>query len=491
MNLAAGRPPGPVGDPAVLLSSARDHRMTGLLWSAADRSDLSLPTPVLRELAGDDLRIRRHHELLRAALREVMKNAACEAMEMLMLKGLAAQARWYSRDGERPCSDLDLAVSPRDRSRIGSFLRALDPANPLNPQIDTLIARRTIQSVDVLLPGPVELDLHLDPFKIEIPTRRLDAVWERRELVDVGISEPLATIDTSTTLIHFLVHLNKDSFARLLGFVDVARILSTELIDWQFVERFLRIQGLEVPVHGALRTVVETLDLTPPPLLQGHCWMGWRARCWDRLWPPWSRLQGEGQLREHYLRPYWLPWLARGRCGEALYWLLRRKVFLPDVYVRAFYPDQRGPYLWRLVMGRIRRFRTIGFGAAGPVTTHGLRQRQTYDEALARPTSRSEGAVTDCPEDSALPLRLRSDRVTWRRIREEIIVLEVGRSSYVGLNPTASLLWERLAEGATPAELAALLTERFAVDAEQAQNDVARFLRNLKHRDLLESVRAA
>jgi hypothetical protein len=486
--MAAGRPPAVADDAIALLESARDHRMTGLTWSAVERGDLKLPAVVRQELAGDDLRIRRHHAVLREALRDVLRVATQQRVAVLVLKGLAAQSRWYERDGERPSNDLDLLVAPADQQRVPALVRALEPDHELLPQLATLIRGRTVQSIDVLLAGPVELDLHLDPLKLAIPTRQLLPLWERRVTAELDAVGQVDMLDPSLALVHFLLHLNKDNFARLLGFADVARILASEEVEWDFVLRFVRAEGLEVPVTGALRTVSDTLGLPAPALLGATSWSGWRALRWQRLWPPDSQLEGEAGLYVDVLRSDWLPWLARGREGEAMRWWLRRKLFLPDVYVRAFYPDLRGPYLWRLVRGRIRRFRTAGIGAAGPVTTHALRRAGGYGDGRAAARSSEMAMAVPPDDDRSAPLRLRADRVTWRQVEDEVVVLDVDTSSYVGLNPSGALLWERLEEGATTEELSSVLSERFGLALDVARADVEAFVGGLRARGLLEVV---
>jgi hypothetical protein len=84
-------------------------------------------------------------------------------------------------------------------------------------------------------------------------------------------------------------------------------------------------------------------------------------------------------------------------------------------------------------------------------------------------------------------VRLRRDGLTWRRAGDELLVLDLARSEYLSANATGSLVWERLAEGATRDELAQALVERFAVDEGQARADVDRLLEQLEAEGLLES----
>ena len=81
-------------------------------------------------------------------------------------------------------------------------------------------------------------------------------------------------------------------------------------------------------------------------------------------------------------------------------------------------------------------------------------------------------------------LRLRADALEWRAVEDEVIALDGARSRYLGLNPTGALLWRRLADGATRADLVAALVECGA-DRERALTDVDAFVTELAGQRLL------
>jgi Coenzyme PQQ synthesis protein D (PqqD) len=83
-------------------------------------------------------------------------------------------------------------------------------------------------------------------------------------------------------------------------------------------------------------------------------------------------------------------------------------------------------------------------------------------------------------------LRLRGDAVRWREIDREVVAVDLGRSAYVSTNESGTLLWRRLAEGATSEQLVDELVRTFEIEPERAAEDVARFLHELDARDLLE-----
>ena len=82
-------------------------------------------------------------------------------------------------------------------------------------------------------------------------------------------------------------------------------------------------------------------------------------------------------------------------------------------------------------------------------------------------------------------IRLRSEDLTWRAVDGEVIVLDRRNWGYITINDSGALLWDRLAQGATEADLVVALTEAFAVDPADARADVERFVGALREHDLL------
>jgi hypothetical protein len=83
-------------------------------------------------------------------------------------------------------------------------------------------------------------------------------------------------------------------------------------------------------------------------------------------------------------------------------------------------------------------------------------------------------------------LRLRAEGVAWREVDGEVIALGLDSSTYFGTNASGSLLWRRLAEGATRNDLIGSLMEAFDLDEERAIADVDAFVDDLRARGLLE-----
>jgi PqqD family protein of HPr-rel-A system len=93
-------------------------------------------------------------------------------------------------------------------------------------------------------------------------------------------------------------------------------------------------------------------------------------------------------------------------------------------------------------------------------------------------------------ENEATRLHLRVDDVSWRDVGDEAVVLESTTGTYLTLNPTGKLLWRALEQGATEAEMAAMLVEQYGIDEEQAAGDVTAFVDRLRARRLVEADRS-
>ena len=94
-------------------------------------------------------------------------------------------------------------------------------------------------------------------------------------------------------------------------------------------------------------------------------------------------------------------------------------------------------------------------------------------------------SVSDHADDTE-HMRLRND-VIWREAEGEVIALDGGARNYVSANATGALLWKALVDGASRAELVALLVTTYEIDAEMAARDVDDFVAALEASDLLES----
>src|SRR5207248_898535 len=232
IDLAAGRPMAMKSDSMSLVASAREHRMGGLLWSRASSGELELDPEAARILLEEDLVLRGRQRRMWGVLDDVARKLEAIDIEIAVFKGIIAQTRWYDREGERPCVDLDVLLPPGAEARAGDVLRALQPTHRLTAHADRLASSGALQSLELRV-KEVPIDLHFDMLKLGIPSRLRETIWSRMIPFETSSGRSVRVPDPEIALMQFLVHLNKDRFRYLLGLADVARILSREEVDWR------------------------------------------------------------------------------------------------------------------------------------------------------------------------------------------------------------------------------------------------------------------
>lgn len=82
-------------------------------------------------------------------------------------------------------------------------------------------------------------------------------------------------------------------------------------------------------------------------------------------------------------------------------------------------------------------------------------------------------------------VQLRQDAVEWREVEGEIVALDLRTAEYLTVNAAGTVLWPRLAAGASLDELVACLVATYAVEPETAGRDVRAFVSMLEERQLL------
>lgn len=70
--------------------------------------------------------------------------------------------------------------------------------------------------------------------------------------------------------------------------------------------------------------------------------------------------------------------------------------------------------------------------------------------------------------------------VEWQRVDDEVVVLDLGTSAYLGVNDIGAVLWPLVAAGTTQGRLVAELTSRFRIDDDRARADVGAFVDRLR-----------
>jgi Coenzyme PQQ synthesis protein D (PqqD) len=94
-------------------------------------------------------------------------------------------------------------------------------------------------------------------------------------------------------------------------------------------------------------------------------------------------------------------------------------------------------------------------------------------------------------QTAAMPaLRLRRERLEWRRVEGEVIAVDLEASTYLSANESAAPLWEELSRGTTREQLIERLTAEFGLERDRASADIDEFLSELAGRQLLDETGA-
>jgi hypothetical protein len=83
-------------------------------------------------------------------------------------------------------------------------------------------------------------------------------------------------------------------------------------------------------------------------------------------------------------------------------------------------------------------------------------------------------------------LKLRADKLVWRKIEDEVVVLDTKTSLYLALNKSGALVWPLLAEGTTRDLLVEHLVGQYDVAPSVATRDIDAFLASVRDAGLRE-----
>jgi hypothetical protein len=328
-----------------IVRSAEEHRVGGILKTAMDQG-LAVDDIAATELNKIDALGWARNRMLLDACNEIAGTAAGLGIDLFVIKGIANEARWYSRLGERPAWDIDLVLAPWHRHRVGELLAALQPRHSLLSDPSALRSPR-LQSIDFGFHS-LPVDLHLDPLKLEVATtREAGILFENATSLKTDAGHSVKVLGVDPTLVLAALHLNKDRFRYLLGYIDLMRISADPGLNMDRAMRIAEAVGLARSFRATLATAHSDMRLERSTKFVLDDWL------WNRAWPASIRLLGaEGEARFRY-RQFLLPLLEGGRWAEVLvaFW---HRLFPSRYELRRNFPEEEGSYLGRLIRGRIR-----------------------------------------------------------------------------------------------------------------------------------------
>jgi hypothetical protein len=197
-------------------------------------------------------------------------------------------------------------LSPYQTDRAGDALALLQPDHLWAPVFGDLATQGVVQTVTLKI-DDIEVDLHVDLFKTGLPTLQAFAIWDAAPRFELPGGTEVPVLDSAAALFHFLIHLNKDRFQRLLGYADIVRIVDSG-IDWDRLVALAAGEGLSTPTLAALQVVYSDVGLPHPqdaPVRSGP-----RSWLWRLIWRHRIRLRGLEGRRRFRRRQLLIPALA-------------------------------------------------------------------------------------------------------------------------------------------------------------------------------------
>lgn len=466
IELAAGRGRPLVDDPWALVDSALEHRMTGVLWTWERDRPSSTSERWHAELQRRDLLARARAQRQWTTLQTVVQRLNAIEVEVVAIKGVTTEARWYGRRGERPCDDVDILIGPAHLDRTEDIVEVLQPRHPLRTHLSTLVRTGALPAIAVMV-GDVSVDLHFDLLQLGMPLRQAGPIWERTMRFQLPEGGVVRVLDPETALFHLLLNLNKDRFARLLGYVDVARLVQQEHLNWDSFDEMVRTEGLETPTYLALNAVSTTLAIPTASLPMPG---GPRPMLWRFLWRPSVRLQGAASCPRFLHRQHLLVVTASGRARDTLR-MWRRLLFPAAPLVQYAFPGETGHRLWRLTVSRGRRAWT--------------RRKETFLEQRGRDLAAPRSLRQSRPVNASFVPIIRPT-VASVQLDGETVLLDEATGALCLLDPVATVVWSCFDGWSTVKHLAIDLAVEFGADPDQVLTDVIGLARRLARNGMLE-----
>ena len=78
------------------------------------------------------------------------------------------------------------------------------------------------------------------------------------------------------------------------------------------------------------------------------------------------------------------------------------------------------------------------------------------------------------------------ERITWRKLREELVLMHLDTGAYYSLNDTGIFIWESLADGRAYDSIIEAIVQEFEVDRETVIKDFERLVNELADQGLVE-----
>jgi hypothetical protein len=270
-----------------LFESARRHQVEGLVYDVLDRSgrekdmlaEARMHFVYARHLGG------LLHERIRPRVAEILRAAARECIEVMLLKGIVLAYSAYERCEHRGMCDVDILVRERDFTR----LRVILGNNGYRTSIPRLDSRdlpwyaHCREQVRFRRRGAVPVETHFRLLNLGMPAAREEA-WEdasAHEFAGIRTACP----SPERFLLHLCLHAQQHAFSSLRYFVDIAVWNRSHEIDTERFVALARRHHLGAAAFYALTYTADLLGLPGSEAIRARLKPGaWRRGIFEFLW---------------------------------------------------------------------------------------------------------------------------------------------------------------------------------------------------------------
>lgn len=231
-------PPGVSGSQFV--HAVRRHRVVVAIASNLDR--IVIPDGAAARLQALSLRESVTVTAQAKELATLTSSLEAAGVRVLAFKGLALATQAHGDVASRGTGDHDILVAPEDVGRAHDLLvtQGWAPSHGYPTPGPSWAWRRFVREhYEIPLNSAIsQVDLHWHVSSVRHDTPAFDALWSRRQVVDVAGAQ-VATLSPSDALTHSATHAAKDHWRWLRGILDV-RLMIGEPEFWRQIDRPLR-----------------------------------------------------------------------------------------------------------------------------------------------------------------------------------------------------------------------------------------------------------
>lgn len=81
---------------------------------------------------------------------------------------------------------------------------------------------------------------------------------------------------------------------------------------------------------------------------------------------------------------------------------------------------------------------------------------------------------------------INSDRIVWRNIEEEAVILNLDSGYYYSLNELGTKIWQLLIKNKTTAEIISFVYKEYDINKNKIKKDLLKIINELKRENLIE-----